>query len=354
MAMRPTHIASILFTAAFVAAGCGAVDEPESKPAAAKSRPAPTFSAPQVSSFFHDVTGDPLEIDNSIAFDSLSPDRSDYERSGRMNERYGSFLIYILHEPGADTLYKRQNGQPVAPDARGIYWHGEGNAWTAMKPYRNVVLSWTGEEQTPDERFERLDFVLSKLGQPAEQARAALPPEDQPCGEQPTGTCRDSNGATVTTVERSERLKLPNLQVKVYKVQTGRFVVPPRKYGLIRRAKGRFVLAAMRLKNTGNESLRGLHDVKLKSGDKLYDQSSEATWTVTPLDAFPVQPVDSAVAALVFDLPVSAAREALTDGMLVFPAGDDLATVEDAAQLGQIRLARPGAASAPAEGMSKA
>ena len=219
-----------------------------------------------------------------------------------------------------------------------------------MKPYRNVVLSWTGEEQALDERFERLDSVLSQLGKPADQVRAALPPEDQPCGEPPTGTCRDENGATVTTVERSERLKLPNLQVKVYKVQTGRFVVPPRRYGLIRRAKGRFVLAGMRIKNTGNESLRGLYDVKLRIGDKLYDQHSAATWTVTPIDAFPVQPGDSAVAALVFDLPVSAAREALSDGVLVFPAGDDLAGVEDAAQLGQIRLARPGAMSAPAGG----
>jgi hypothetical protein len=348
--MRPTHTISTVLAGAALAAGCGAA-EPASKPAARQA--APAYSAPQVASFFRDVTGDPLAIDNSIAFDALTPDRGDYERSGRMDERYGRFQIYILHEPGADSIYKRQNRQPVRPDARGVYWHGEGGGWTAMKPYRNVVLSWSGEEQALDERFERLDFVLSRLGRPAEQVRAALPPEDQPCGERPTGTCRDENGATVTTVERGERLTLPDLQVKVYKVQTGRFVVPPRRYGLIRRAKGRFVLAAMRLKNTGNESLRGLYDVKLKIGDRLYDQHSTATWTVTPLEAFPVQPGDSAVAALVFDVPVSAAREALAEGMLVFPAGDDLATVEDAAHLGQIRLARPGAVST-AEGSSKA
>ena len=126
------------------------------------------------------------------------------------------------------------------------------------------------------------------------------------------------------------------------RVETGRVAIPPRDYGLVRRAKGRFVLAAMRIKNTGNEALRGLYDVRLKIGDKVYDQSSEATWTVTPMDAFPVQPDDSAIAALVFDLPVSAAREALQDGVLVFPAGDDLSTVEDAAELGQIRLAKPG------------
>ena len=124
------------------------------------------------------------------------------------------------------------------------------------------------------------------------------------------GTCRGDNGATVTTVERNQRLKL-DARGQGLRVETGRFVIPPRDYGLVRRAKGRYVLAAMRIKNTGNEPLRGLYDVRLKIGDKLYDQHSEATWTATPMDAFPVQPDDWSVAALVFDVPVSAAREAM-------------------------------------------
>ena len=56
------------------------------------------------------------------------------------------------------------------------------------------------------------------------------------------------------------------------------------------------------------------------------------------------------MAALVFDVPVSAAREAMRDGVLAFPAGDDLSTVEDAAELGQIRLAKPGAAPSSSDG----
>jgi hypothetical protein len=225
-----------------------------------------------------------------------------------------------------------------------------------MKPYKNVVLSWNADDRSVDERFRRLDAVLSHLGQPPAKAQAALPAEDRPCADQgitpdssTEGTCREASGKTVTLVNRGTRLKLHGLQVKAMRVETGRVVIPPRDYGLIKRAKGRFVLAAVRLKNTGNEPLRDLYEVKLRIGNRTYDQSDEATWTVTPINAFPIQPGDSGVAAVVFDVPVSAARQALTQGVLAFPAGDDLTTVEDAAKLGEIRLAKPGA-QAPAVG----
>ena len=87
-----------------------------------------------------------------------------------MSARYGSFLIYVLRRPGSDSIYKTQNGQPLKPDPQGVYWHDEGGSWTAMKPYRNVVLSWTAEEQALGDGFKRLDAVLSQLGKPADQA----------------------------------------------------------------------------------------------------------------------------------------------------------------------------------------
>ena len=150
------------------------------------------------------------------------PDRSDYDRSDLMSDRYGSFLIFVLHRPGAESIYKSDRGTPVEPDAQGIYWHDDGGSWTAMKPYRNVVLAWTADERAVDERFERLEAVLSKLGRPAEQVRAALPEEDQPCAAEPTGTCRDpESGVTVTTVDRGQRLELPDLQVRVTRPQDG-------------------------------------------------------------------------------------------------------------------------------------
>jgi hypothetical protein len=267
-----------------------------------------------------------------------------------MSDRYGSFLIFVLHGPGAESIYKTDRGTRVKPDAAGIYWHDDGGSWTAMKPYGNVVLSWTADERAVDERFERLEAVLSKLGQPAERVRAALPEEDQPCADQPAGTCRDpESGVTVTTVGRGQRLKLPELQVRVTGLKTGRVVVPASPYGLVRRAKGRFVTIAVKVKNTGNEPLDGLYEAKLKIGDRLYEQSGEATYSVSPRNAFPLQPDDTTVAAVVFDVPLQAARKAVREGLVAFPAGDELSSVENAARIGQIRLAKPGAA-APANG----
>jgi hypothetical protein len=344
--VRPI-ISALAAVAVLTTAACGSEERP-AKPAAPK--PAPRFSSSQVSAFFEDVTGDPLQTDPSTSFDALTADRADYDRSSKMSERYGSFMIFVLRRPGSEAIYKSDNGTPVKPDANGIYWHDGGD--TAMKPYKNVVLSWNADDQqTVDERFKRLDGVLAKLGQPADKVRAQLPPEDQPCGAQATGTCRDANGTTVTTVERGQRLKLPDMEVKVTKVETGRLVIPPRDYGLVRRAKGRFVLAALKIKNTGDEPLRDLYEVKLKIGEKVYDQSDEATWTVTPMDAFPLQPGDTTTAAVVFDLPLKAVSDALAGGVLAFPAGDDLSTVDDASQLGQIRLAGgQGAAVGPQSG----
>ena len=99
-------------------------------------------------------------------------------------------------------------------------------------------------------------------------------------------------------------------------------MIPPNDYGLVRRAKGRFVLAAVVLKNVGDEPLRGLYDARLQVGDTLYEQSSEATYTVTPLHAFPLAPNASTPAALVFDVPAEEAERAAREGVLAFPADD--------------------------------
>jgi Domain of unknown function (DUF4352) len=352
--VRPTTIIASALTAGFLFTGCGIVkDEPAVKKPAGEQPATPKFMASQVTGFFEDVTGDPLDFDTTARIDTITLDRTDYKRSGAMRERYGSFLIFVLHDQRSTAMYKTDGGVPIKPDARGIYWHDDGGTYQAMKAYDNVVLSWIADERQTDERFDRLDGVLSKLGQPADKVRASLPQEDQPCGEQPTGTCRDdATGATVTTVNSGETLELPNMNVKVTKAKTGRLVWRNRTYGrTVYRAKGRYVAVAMRIENTGNEAIRTLYDARLKIGEKIYDQSSMATYTLTPDDAFPLQPGDSTTAALVFDVPVDTAREALQSGFLAFPADDDFRTVEDAARLGLIRLAESdGAASAPADG----
>jgi len=345
--------AACLAGLALAAAGCGGDDEAKDKAKAkapAAATPAPrVFQGQEVADFFREVTGDPLEFDagGAASFDSLSLDRSDYDRSGTFSERYGFFIAYVLKDPADKRLYEVNDNQPVAPDPNGIYWHRDGGSYRALKPYGggSVVLDWSAEDgRVVDERFERLDTVLSQLGKPVEEARAALPPEDQPCDAPAAGeTCRDADGVTVTTVERDQRLKLPGLQVKVVKVDSGRVVVPGNRlrYGLAKRAKGIFILAIVKLRNTGDEPLDSLYDARLRIGDRTYDQDTTAGYTVTPPNAFPIQPGDNGAAGVVFDVPRSAAKQALREGAIAFPAGEEDFNVEDAFRIGQIRLGRP-------------
>jgi hypothetical protein len=55
----------------------------------------------------------------------------------------------------------------------------------------------------------------------------------------------------------------------------------------------------------------------------------------------------------VFDIPRQAARAAMGHGVLVFPADKEMTTVQDASQLGEIRLGRA-AAAAPARSGTQA
>ena len=185
LTVRPTHIlSSVLIAGALLTSGCGG-GEPTAIQPKPTEPPKPEYSAQQVASFFEDVTGDPLETDTNPSFDSLSVDHGDYDRANVMSERYGSFLIYVLRRPGSESIYKTRQGQPIKPDPQGVYWHDEGGSWDGDEALpATSCCSWTADEQVLGEGFERLDAVLSQLGKPAEQVRAALPESDQPCGEQ--------------------------------------------------------------------------------------------------------------------------------------------------------------------------
>ena len=286
--MRPTHLlCGVTLAGALLTSGCGGDRERE------------PFTTAQVAEFFHAVTGDSLYARPGDELDALSIERGD---SGR----YGSFYIVVMRKPDEEDFYKIENALPLMADARGIYWHEDGPSWTAMKRYGNVVLAWDADQRELDDRFERLHTVLAGLGQAPEQIRAKL-------GDRPRSTA-------TRVVERGQQLRLPNLEVRLTRVQTGQVVIPPNDYGLVRRAKGRFVLAAVVLKNVGDEPLRGLYDARLRVGDTLYEQSSEATYTATPLHAFPLAPNASTPAALVFDVPVEEAERAAREGALAFPA----------------------------------
>ena len=298
--MRPTHLlCGVALAGALLTVGCGGDREPEQ------------FSTAQVAEFFHEVTGDSLRAQPGDDLDALSIERGD---SGR----YGSFYIVVMRKPDDEDFYKIENALPLKVEQRGIYWHQEGASWTAMKRYGNVVLAWRADERELDDRFERLHTVLTGLGEPPEQIRAKL-------GE-------PSSSGTRLVVDRGQRLRLPNLEVRLTRVQTGQVAIPPNDYGLVRRAKGRFVLAAVELKNTGDEPLRGLYDARLQVGELLYAQNNEATFTVTPLRAFPLAPNASTPAALVFDVPADQAKRAAAEGVLAFPAEDSYASIRFADQ----------------------
>jgi len=288
--MRPTHLlCGVALAGALLTAGCGSDREREQ------------YSTAQVAEFFHAVTGDSLRAQPGDELDALSIERGD-------NSRYGSFYIVVMRKPDEEDFYKIEDALPLLADTRGVYWHKDGPSWTAMKRYGNVVLAWDADQRELDDRFERLHTMLSGLGEAPKQIRAKLDIEPRT--------------ATTRVVDRGQSLRLPNLEVRLTRVQTGQVVIPPNDYGLVRRAKGRFVLAAVVLTNVGGEPLRGLYDARLQVGDTLYEQSSEATYIATPLHAFPLAPQASTPAAVVFDVPAEEAERAAREGVLAFPSDD--------------------------------
>jgi hypothetical protein len=82
--------------------------------------------------------------------------------------RFGIYVVSVVKRPGAEESMYRGGADcgALAPDAQGVYWHDPGGSWTAMERYRNVVLEWVARQRRTDDRFRRLDAVLSRLGRP--------------------------------------------------------------------------------------------------------------------------------------------------------------------------------------------
>jgi hypothetical protein len=92
--------------------------------------------------------------------------------SQNLVDRYGIFNVYV-GKPGKTaslaSLFKdKATGKPLARGADSVYWEldSQSKTWVAYKRYSgNVVLVWFSgsKEQQADERFERLDSILSGL-----------------------------------------------------------------------------------------------------------------------------------------------------------------------------------------------
>ena len=104
--------------------------------------------------------------------DVLDVPSSDVEQ---VADEYGYFLVYVVtNQATLDALLSDRQGNPIQPDADGIYWKlstvqagtASFDSWSASKPFKNVVLWWVaGRDKETDETWDRLNAVLEKLPQ---------------------------------------------------------------------------------------------------------------------------------------------------------------------------------------------
>ena len=145
-----------------VLAGCGAASD--------NSQEA-TLTPAQVGQTFERATGRPLEATpvSDPAWDQLG---YGLDMPQSLVQKYGIFNVYV-GKPGktaslASFFKDKETGKPLERGSDAIYWEldSQSKTWVAYKRYSgNVVLVWQGgsKEQAPDERFDRLDSILSGL-----------------------------------------------------------------------------------------------------------------------------------------------------------------------------------------------
>ncbi len=329
--------------AALLAAGCGG-SATGRLGRVSSVRFAAVHSAHQVAQHFYAATGDSLTISPSpLTEDTLSTPSSDQQAFNR----YGAFTIYVLHNSDLLSTFTTQNGQRLIPDAQDVYWSSTADSsgyWTATKVYGNVVLQWTAQSHVVNGQFRLLDAILSTLGQGARAVDAKLPPSELSCEmrgitatSRREGTCTE-NGVSVNVVNWRDVLHTPSYAVQGIRDELGSYISPNLTFGQPVFAKGEFFAIGLHVANTGVAPLDGLFDTELEVGGRYYSQDDDATGYLTPSTAFPLQPGEQGAVALVFDIPASAARTAVSQGELVFPEDPD-STVEDTTKLGAIRLA---------------
>jgi hypothetical protein len=160
--VRRIALLSLAVFALVALAGCGAESDQSQ---------VVTLTPAEVSQTFKQTTGRPLE---PAAVSDPAWDQLGYglDMSQNLVDRYGIFNVYV-GKPGKTaslaSLFKdKATGKPLARGADSVYWEldSQSKTWVAYKRYGgNVVLVWFSgsKEQQADERFERLDSILSGL-----------------------------------------------------------------------------------------------------------------------------------------------------------------------------------------------
>jgi hypothetical protein len=160
--VRRIALLSLALLALSVLPGCGAASDQTQEQ---------TLTPTQVRQTFKQATGRPLEpaAVSDPAWDQLGYGL-DMPRS--LVDRYGIFNVYV-GKPGksaslASFFKDKDTDEPLARSGDGIYWEldSQSKTWVAYKRYGgNVVLVWFSgsKKQAADERFDRLDSILSGL-----------------------------------------------------------------------------------------------------------------------------------------------------------------------------------------------
>lgn len=160
--MRRVALLSLAVLVLALPAGCGSAGDQSE---------AVTLTPAQVRQQFARATGRPLERTPVAdpAWDQLG---FGLDQPRSLVERYGIFNVYV-GKPGKagsldSLLADKATERPLARGADGIYWEldSQSRTWVAYKRYAgNVVLVWFSgsKEQRADERFQRVDSILSGL-----------------------------------------------------------------------------------------------------------------------------------------------------------------------------------------------
>ncbi|HTU86951.1 MAG TPA: DUF4352 domain-containing protein [Solirubrobacteraceae bacterium] len=298
----------------------------------------PTFTAQQVAARFQAQTGYTLAVNtSSVIWDTLQPSNPEV-----LDQIYGVFTIDVLHN--AETLPAVLGDQrhPIKPDAQGIYWTYDpqpGGGWTANKVYGNVVLQWTGlnPKHALGSGYYQLDGILAGLGKPAVATSGAV----RTCqaagislGGTKQGTCLNDS-VKLTVVNRGDRLNLDGYALtvtgaRVAKRISGQDGAPST------RAKGEFVVVAVKVTNTGASPLNQPVDAELVS-TQVYQSDGFAEGSREPFGVFPLRRGATATTHLVFDVPVGAVGVAVRGGAIFVP-GDSDGTIQTDTRLGVSRL----------------
>ena len=160
--MRRIALLSLAALVVATLAGCGAQSDQSQ---------VVTVTPGQVTQRFQETTGRALQLTPvpDPAWDQLGYGLNQPEQ---LVDRYGIFNVYV-GKPGKSaslaSLFKdKATGKPLSRGSNGVYWEldSQSKTWVAYKRYGgNVVLVWFSgsKQQAADERFQRLDSILSGL-----------------------------------------------------------------------------------------------------------------------------------------------------------------------------------------------